>query len=207
MTHKQPELERHLRDAMDKRYAVLRRGATMTEIREDNGNVYVTYRTADAGTHRVRAKFLVGADGKTGFVRKNYLESKGVVMEKSSKLVMYDLHPCSLIDRYRFQYDAVWVALNWHLTLPTPKTHPEFPLWNLGYSPEEVYDLFFPRYFCFICDPSRPAVCGRFGRTEDRLWRFEFLVKGDEDGDTMASDAETRKIIFPYLKRPGKQFG
>jgi hypothetical protein len=108
---------------------------------------------------------------------------------------------------FRFQYEAVWVALNWHLTLPTPKTHPDFPLWSLGYSPEDVYDLFFPQDFNFVCDPSRPAVCGRFGRTEDRLWRFEFVVKTGEDAEKMATTAETRKIIFPYLKQPGKRFG
>lgn len=97
--------------------------------------------------------------------------------------------------------------MNWRLTCPTPKTHPEFPLWKLGYSPEDAYDLFFPREFNFICDPSRPAVCGRFGRTEDRLWRFEFVVKKDEDPQLMATPEETRKIIFPYLKQPGRRFG
>lgn len=45
----------------------------------------------------------------------------------------------------RTNYDEVWVALNWQMRLPTPKTHPEFPLWNLGYTPEQVYDLFFPK--------------------------------------------------------------
>jgi 2-polyprenyl-6-methoxyphenol hydroxylase-like FAD-dependent oxidoreductase len=87
MSHKQPELEKHLRDAMDKKYAELRGGTTMTKVSEDDKNVHVTYQTADAKMHRIRAKFLVGADGKTGFVRKNYLEAKGVLMEKSSKSV------------------------------------------------------------------------------------------------------------------------
>jgi 2-polyprenyl-6-methoxyphenol hydroxylase-like FAD-dependent oxidoreductase len=87
MSHKQPELEKHLRDAMDKEYAELRGGATMTKVSEDDENVHVTYQTADGKMHGIRAKFLVGADGKTGFVRKNYLEAKGVVMEKSPKSV------------------------------------------------------------------------------------------------------------------------
>jgi len=34
---------------------------------------------------KITAKFLVGADGKTGFVRKKYLEPKGVIMEKSDR--------------------------------------------------------------------------------------------------------------------------
>jgi hypothetical protein len=107
----------------------------------------------------------------------------------------------------RFRYEAVWVALNWHLTLPTPETHPTFPLWKEDYSPEDVYDLFFPRDFNFICDPARPSVCGRFGRTEDRLWRFEFVVKDGEDGHKMATPEETRKIIMPYLTHRGSRYG
>lgn len=106
-----------------------------------------------------------------------------------------------------FGYEAVWVALNWRLTLPTPKSHPKFPLWELGYTPEEVYDLFFPPYFNFICDPARPAVCGRFGLAEDRLWRFEFVVKDGEDGNQMSTQDETRKIILPYLRHPGRKYG
>ena len=70
---------------MDKKYVELRGGATMTEISEDEKNVYITYKTDDAMIHRVRAKFLVGADGKKGFTRKNYLEAKGVLMERSPK--------------------------------------------------------------------------------------------------------------------------
>lgn len=107
----------------------------------------------------------------------------------------------------RFRYEAVWVALNWRMTLPTPQTHPDFPLWAKGYSPEDVYDLFFPRDFSFICNPERPSVCGRFGRPEDRLWRFEFVVKDDEDGAEMATEKETRRIILPYLTHPGSQYG
>ena len=107
----------------------------------------------------------------------------------------------------RFHYEAIWVALNWHLTIPTPESHPKFPLWSLGYTPEEVYDLFFPVHFNFICDPARPSVCGRFGGKEDRLWRFEFVVKEGEDGHVMASKTEAKKVIFPYLTYPGKRFG
>jgi hypothetical protein len=98
------------------------------------------------------------------------------------------------------------VALNWRLTLPTPASHPDFPLWRLGYTPEEVYDIFFPQDFNFICDPTRPSVCGRFGRTEDRLWRFEFVVKDGEDGNLMATQEEASKIIFPYLTHKGSRY-
>ena len=98
------------------------------------------------------------------------------------------------------------MALNWRLTLPTPASHPDFPLWRLGYTPEEVYDIFFPQDFNFICDPTRPSVCGRVGRTEDRLWRFEFVVKDGEDGNVMATQEEASKIIFPYLTHKGSRY-
>jgi len=101
----------------------------------------------------------------------------------------------------------VWVALNWQISLPNEKTHPNFPLWNLGYTPEEVYELFFPKEFRFLCNPKRPAVCGQFGLPQERLWRFEFLVKRDEDGSNMATQEETSKIIYPYITHPGNRYG
>jgi hypothetical protein len=70
-----------------------------------------------------------------------------------------------------------------------------------------VYNLFFPHEFRFLCNPDRPAVCGRFGLESDRLWRFEFVVRKGEDGIKMASPEETRKIIFPYLTHPGSRYG
>jgi FAD binding domain len=104
-------------------------------------------------------------------------------------------------------YEETWVALNWKISLPTEKTHPDFPLWRLGYSPIEVYDLFFPQEFRFLCNPDRPSVCGRFGLPNDRLWRFEFVVQKGEDGEKMATFEETSKIIFPYLTHPGSRYG
>lgn len=104
-------------------------------------------------------------------------------------------------------YDETWVALNWRITLPSEKTHPNFPLWRLGYTPIEVYDSFFPHGFRFLCNPVRPAVCGRFGLPEDRLWRFEFVVHKGEDGVKMATREETQKIILPYLTHPGDRYG
>ncbi|KFY79038.1 hypothetical protein V499_01921 [Pseudogymnoascus sp. VKM F-103] len=191
MSHKQPALENQLRLAMNKTFCNLRSNSTVVAIEEVEEYVYVEYRDGAGQNRKVRAKFLVGADGKTGFTRKNYLEPRGVIMEKSRE----------------FHYEAIWVALNWRLVLPNPKSHPKFPLWDLGYTPEEVYDLFFPPYFNFICDPARPSVCGRFGRTEDRLWRFEFVVKEGEDKNQMSSQEETRRIILPYLRHPGKKYG
>ena len=85
MCHKQPAMEKHLRSKIDKRYGTVRSGSTVTAISEDADHVYVDYKDSSGGERRIRAKFLVGADGKTGFVRKKYLESRGVLMEKDNR--------------------------------------------------------------------------------------------------------------------------
>jgi len=111
------------------------------------------------------------------------------------------------IDESRAFYDETWVALNWKVVLPTPTTHPDFPLWKLGFTPQQVYDLFFPTNFRFICNPERPAVCGRFGLPEDRLCRFEFVVRRDEDGDEMAGPVKIKEVVFPYFSHAGSHYG
>lgn len=97
--------------------------------------------------------------------------------------------------------------MNLKLTLPTPESHPDFPLWDRGCTPEQVYDAFFPKGFRFLCNPERPSVCGRFGLLEDRLWRFEYVVQPGEDGTEMASQENIRKIVLPYLRHPGHRYG
>jgi len=104
-------------------------------------------------------------------------------------------------------YEETWVALNLKLTLPTPTSHPDFPLWRLGYTPEQVYDVFFPADFRFICNPDRPSVCGRFGLPTDRLWRFEYLVLKGEDGQEMAALENMKKVVFPYITHTGRRYG
>lgn len=39
------------------------------------------------------------------------------------------------------------------------------------------------------------------------LWRFEFVIRKNEDGMKMASKEETMRIILPYLTQPGFRFG
>lgn len=112
-----------------------------------------------------------------------------------------------LISLTRCSYEETWVALNWQISLPTKETHPDFPLWRVGYTPEQVYDLFFPEEFRFLCNPERPAVCGRFGLPEDRLWRFEFVVCSEEDGYEMAKRDMIREVVFPYITHKGHRYG
>ncbi|KAJ5762321.1 uncharacterized protein N7511_005703 [Penicillium nucicola] len=191
LAHKQPVLEEYLRSAMKQSdISQLRGGCTLTSIVEDAEWVYVTY-TDSSGEKKARARFLAAADGKTGFTRKTYLEPKGIKLEWAEKS----------------RYEETWVALNWKMHLPTKETHPSFPLWDLGYTPEEVYDLFFPADFRFLCNPNRPAVCGRFGCPEDRLWRFEFVIAADEDGIEMAGWEKIKEVVFPYLTHAGSRYG
>ncbi|VUC22234.1 unnamed protein product [Clonostachys rosea] len=190
--HKQPAIETNLRSRLvAEPTSDLRLGSTVTLIYEDEDWAYVTYQEADGREKQIRSRFVVGADGKTGFVRKKYLEPKGIRMETVSQM----------------SYEETWVALNWRISLPTPKTHPRFPLWERGYTPEQVYDAFFPSDFRFLCNPNRPAVCGRFGLKDDRLWRFEFVIRPDEDGETMASPQKIREVVFPYITHPGSIYG
>lgn len=163
----------------------------MTSIREDDEWVHVQYVDNNDHQKSIRARFLVGADGKTGFTRKQYLEPRGVQLDK-------------LVD---MPYEEDWVAMNWRMSLPTPETHPDFPLWEKGYTPQQVYDAFFPADFRFICDPQRSAVCGRFGLPEDRLWRFEFVVLHGENPQAMAMSEKMAEIVYPYITHPGERHG
>ncbi|KAF5685717.1 3-(3-hydroxy-phenyl)propionate 3-hydroxycinnamic acid hydroxylase [Fusarium globosum] len=192
MCHKQPCIEQNLRSQITALgTAKLRLGSTVNSITEDKDWVYARYTNKSNQTGIVRARFLVGADGKTGFTRKQYLEPKGVTMDQALDV----------------PYEQDWVALNWEISLPTPSTHPEFPLWEKGYTPQQVYDEFFPRDFRFLCNPVRAAVCGRFGLNSDRLWRFEFVVLVGENPIEMAKEDQVAAIVHPYITHLGSRYG
>ena len=63
----------------------LRSGSTVTAISEDDDYCYISYADHTGQSRTIRSRFLVGADGKTGFTRKRYLEPKGVTMETDDK--------------------------------------------------------------------------------------------------------------------------
>ncbi|KAF3396168.1 hypothetical protein F1880_007280 [Penicillium rolfsii] len=190
--HKQPALERCLRGAMAASgFCELRSGCLVTQLTESEQGIHCQYLDQEGNKRQIRAQFFIGADGKTGFTRKHYLEPRGIFMQHAHQTI----------------YDETWVALNWEISLPTEKTHPEFPLWKLGFTPEQVYDLFFPVDFRFLCNPKRPSVCGRFGLPSDRLWRFEFVVLKGEDGDEMSKPEMIKKVVFPYFTHAGSRYG
>ncbi|KAK0118530.1 hypothetical protein ONS95_007420 [Cadophora gregata] len=192
ITHRQPIMEKYLRlSAARHPCCELRLSCNVIHIEEDKDWVYCEYEDANGKRKRIRSKFFVGCDGKRGYTRKKYLEPKGVIMEQASA----------------FGYNETWVALNIRITPPTPETHPDLPLWKLGYKPEDVYDLFFPKDFRFLCNSVRAAICSRFGTGVERLWRFEFVVHRHEDPIAMAAENEIKKIVMPYLTHPGSRYG
>ena len=58
--------------------ARLRLNSTVTHIDEVEDGVQVTYLRKDGTAAELQGIFLVGADGKRGYVRKGYLEAKGI---------------------------------------------------------------------------------------------------------------------------------
>src|SRR5579859_3750433 len=133
-----------------------------------------------------------------GYIRKNFLEPKGVRQLDSEKYACDQIALTS-----RLPYIQWWVAVNWQLSLPTPETHPDFPLWNLGYTPQQVFDEFFPLDFRFICNIHRPSICGRFGIASRRLWRFEYIINEGEDPWAKAEPQAVKDIIYPYITHKG----
>jgi 2-polyprenyl-6-methoxyphenol hydroxylase-like FAD-dependent oxidoreductase len=61
----------------------LRSSCTVKGIRQDADWTYCTYRHSNGDAHKLKSRFFVGADGKTGYTRKNYLETLGIRMEQA----------------------------------------------------------------------------------------------------------------------------
>jgi len=107
-------------------FCELRRGCTVTGRKQDGADIIVEYTDRGGQSRSIRSAWLVGADGKRGIARKHFLEPTVGIRQVDST----------------YQYDETWVAANLKISLPTPLTHPTFPLWELGYTPDEVYDTF-----------------------------------------------------------------
>ncbi|KAF2099872.1 FAD/NAD(P)-binding domain-containing protein [Rhizodiscina lignyota] len=189
---RQPVMERCMREFIDKsEYAELRVGCTVESINEDDEWVYVHFKDRHGKSRIVKGRFLAGADGKVGYTRKMYLEAKGVIMEET------------------FPFRKTWVGSNWHVTVPTPETHPKFSLWKKGYTPQQVIDDFFPPYFFFLANPDRLGAAGRIGNLADQngLWHTEFEINEGEDRHEMVSEEKVNEIFWPYLTHAGSRYG
>lgn len=132
---------------------------------ETADSVSVQYFDRERNLRELRGSWLVGADGKRGVVRKIFLEPSAGVRQETGI----------------FEYEGTWIAGNLKMTLPTKQSHPNFPLWELGYEPQAVYDLFWPREWHFCRPPGRAVATGRFGPHSEYLWRHELAVPEWED--------------------------
>ena len=89
--HKQPELEKAIREVISlNSFSELRTSTELKSVAEDSRGVQVEYTNPQGVTKTLRAPFLVGADGKTGFVRKNYLEPRGILMERAKGYCVFE---------------------------------------------------------------------------------------------------------------------
>ena len=166
----QPRLEKVFREEIEgSQYCELRVGCEVTDREETENGVIVEYVRApqdwsapktERAPQQIRAQWLVGADGKTGVVRKRFLEPHGITQQVG-----------------RYAYEATWIAANLQITPPTPETHSDLPVWELGLSPEQVYNIFWPKGWHFCTHPKEAVAAGRFGPLADRLWRHEFELE------------------------------
>lgn len=156
--------------------------------RSDDDLPTVEYVADDGSRRQIRGQFLIGADGKVGIVRKHFLEPTAGIKQEEG------LYP----------YDGTWVAANLSITAPTPQTHPQFPLWDLGYSPDEVYDLFWPAGWHFCCPPGKATAAGRFGPHSERIWRHEFR---QDWNDSLDAEELLWDHITPMITREGDEQG
>ncbi|OAL52136.1 FAD/NAD(P)-binding domain-containing protein [Pyrenochaeta sp. DS3sAY3a] len=184
----QPRLEIAFRNLLKTLESTeLRTQCTVSAIEEIAGGIQIQYERPDGSVTNLKGRFLVGADGKRGYVRKSYLESKGI--EQVSGI---------------YQYEATWIAANLYITLPTPTSHPDFPLWKLGYHPEELWNIFWPPGFHFCRHPLMPVATGRFGPENEKHWRFEYELPPN----FLPPDLEQHldEQMRPHLTLPGSRF-
>ncbi|KAI0429796.1 hypothetical protein F5Y09DRAFT_342339 [Xylaria sp. FL1042] len=182
--HIQPKLELAMREKLNSsQYCQLRCGCTVTGRKQDDTKIIAEYTDTEGKTKSICGSWLVGADGKRGIVRKHFLETSAGIRQVNGV----------------YKYDGTWVAANLGISLPTRDTHPEFPLWKLGYTPDEVYDLFWPVGFHFGSPPGKPLAAGRFGPNEARLWRHEFAQ--NDWNDSMNSQELLWEHLIPMITR------
>ncbi|KAB5515387.1 putative monooxygenase [Coniochaeta sp. 2T2.1] len=180
----QPRLEHALRCLVsESAFCDLKEGCEVTAREEQTDSLRVDYIDSPGVPGHINCRWLIGADGKRGIVRKHFLEPTADVRQETGL----------------YRYEATWLAANLEIRPPTPETHPEFPLWKLGFTPEEVYDLFWPKFWHFCSPPGNPTACGRFGPHEARLWRHEIALRNWDE--SMDPSGVLLQQLLPSLTR------
>ena len=83
-------------------------------------------------------------------MRKKFLEPEGIRQEVGLQVLCTEPRHVLYTNGFRYNHLSTWIAANFEIDVPTPTTHPEFPLWKLGYTPHQVYDLFWPSGFQYV---------------------------------------------------------
>ncbi|KIX01168.1 uncharacterized protein Z518_08893 [Rhinocladiella mackenziei CBS 650.93] len=183
----QPKLEEAMRNLVNaSEFATLKTECEVISCNEFEDSVAASYKTKDGSTEKLKGKFLVGADGKRGVVRKHFLEGRGI------KQVVG-----------QHEYEATWVAANLLISMPTPSSHPDFAVWQLGYKPKELWDLFWPPGFHFCNHPTMPVAAGRFGPADGKYWRFEYELPAGRYPVDLEEDLKAQ--VLPHLRIPSKR--
>ncbi|KAH7160566.1 putative monooxygenase [Dactylonectria estremocensis] len=186
----QPRLEHALRCIVsESAFCDLKEGCEVTAREEQTDSLRVDYIDSSGVPGQINCRWLIGADGKRGIVRNHFLEPTAAVRQETGL----------------FRYEATWLAANLEIRPPTPKTHPEFPLWKLGFTPKGVYDLFWPKSWHFCSPPGNPTACGRFGPHEARLWRHEIALQNWDD--SMDPNGVLLQQLLPSLTRDADESG
>ncbi|KFY09151.1 hypothetical protein V491_08370 [Pseudogymnoascus sp. VKM F-3775] len=185
----QPKLEHALRRQVQcSQWCTLRIGCEVVSQLSDEPPT-VEYTDETGNLCQMRGQFLIGADGKLGIVRKHFLEPTADIRQEEGT----------------YKYAGTWVAANLKITLPTPRTHPQFPLWEAGYTPEDVYNLFWPKGWHFCSPPGKATATGRFGPYDERLWRHEF--RQEDWDDSMNATELLWEHITPMITRERDRHG
>ena len=128
----------------------LRSGREVVGRTEEPETVLIEYKDSSGDVRKLRAKWLIGADGKGGIVRKRFLESEGIKQEIGLYVISTPFTLMAALNSQSFKCDAA----NFNIAPPTSETHPSFPLWKLGYTSEEVDEEFWPSGFQYVNSKS-----------------------------------------------------
>lgn len=177
--------EKALREEVSKTsLCEIRLGCEVQRLEEQKDGVLLHFKDQTDAVKQLKASWLIGADGKRGVVRKMFLEKVADIRQVNSA----------------YRYEGTWVAANLKLRPPTPETHPDFPLWKLGMTPLEVYDLFWPKGWHFCSPPGKSTASGRFGPYDVGYWRHEY--RQDEwDPKTMNAETMLWEHLEPQITR------
>jgi 2-polyprenyl-6-methoxyphenol hydroxylase-like FAD-dependent oxidoreductase len=183
--------ENELRAVIERsKLCTIRTNCEVIAREEFEDHVVTAYRRPDGSTGLLRSDWLVAADGKRGIVRKKFLEPVTDIRQLSGK----------------YLYERTWIIANLRLTLPTPETHPDFPLWSIGLTPKQVYDLFWPKDWHFCSPPGPPTACGRIGRYDDFLWRHEIAPERIDNDPQMIIMGHILSIVTRTIDEAGNKF-